>query len=473
MANVHFPNFTLQSANHAFSAIWKLTRALKKAGWTVQASSDGASKDTSAVAANDKWGGDADPANDTYVTTNLDATYSSTTGPWIVLSTPTTSKIPFSAASTGTFLRGEKITQATSGAEGELVGYDFDAVSVGHLVIIPRTGTFDNTNVITGVSSGATLTPSGTIVNFVREVCFWKSGVSGANNAFNGSIYIQTVDVSSENTSRFSYLAVNSAGCTATVCPGGGGTANGIPSLGTYVMLGTTTGGTSPTITHSTWLGMTTSTFGRAQITATNAIPAANVSPDLTWWIVMGDTTSAIGAQMIGHFRCDNSEDGDLDPFVTYITAVGGTTTRIAAPAGSLTTAPANFFPNITGSSFYGWKGWRRRGFSTGDAYTGLCTALLGFSTGGTGVMINNPAVAESIACSNTTKRLRDKVWILSIDNTLKIRKGTPRWIDVCQSGAPMDTLDTKLRLCFIGFAGSYPSVYIGPFDGSTIPLQS
>lgn len=474
MANVYYTNFTLQSANHGFSAIWKLTRALKKSGWTYKAGSDGVTKESAGVT--DPWGNSADPSSDSYVTTNLDATYTTATGPWIVLSTPSTSKIPFVAASTGTFLRGEKITQAVSGAEGELVGYDFDSVGlVGHIVVIPRTGTFNNSNVITGISSGATLTPSGTIVNFVKEVCFWKSGASsGTTGLVNGSIYFQTVDASAENTSRFSYLAANSAGCTATVCPGGGGTANGLPSLGTYVMMGTTTGGTSPTITHTAWFGMTTG-MGKAQIVSTNAIPATNVSPDLTWWIVLGDTSTAIGAQMFGHFRCDNSEDGDLDPFVTYIPTNSGTTTRLAAASVALTgNITAAFFTSGPTSTAYGWKGWRRRGFSSGDAYTGLSTAQLAFAVGGLNVLTNNNANPESIACSNTTKRLRDKIWILSVDNTLKIRKGNPRWLDLLQAGTPYDTLDNKLRLCFIGFSGtSFPSVFVGPYDSTTTPLQS
>ena len=57
---------------------------------------------------------------------------------------------------TGTFSRGETVTQATSGAEGI-----FDE-SVGNLHMVYRTETtpFDTTNLITGAISGATVTPS-------------------------------------------------------------------------------------------------------------------------------------------------------------------------------------------------------------------------------------------------------------------------------------------------------------------------
>lgn len=469
MANVYYTNFALQSANHAFSAIWKLSRALKKSGWTYKAGSDGVTKETAGVT--DPWGNSADPSSDTYVTTNLDATYTSTTGPWIVLSTPGTLKVPFTSASTGTFLRGEKVTQATSSAEGELVGYDFDGTSTGHIVLIPRTGTFDNTNVITGASSGATLTPSGTIVTFVKEVCFWKQGT----NLTGGSIYIQNVDVSAENTSRFSYLAANAAGVTATVCPGGGGTSNGLPTAGTYVMLGTTTAGTSPTITHASFFGITAN-MGKAQIVSTNAIGSTGVSPDLTWWIVLGDTISGSGTQMIGHFRLDNTEDGDLDLWATYTTTTTGTSTRLAATTSTLVTnVNGGFFINI-GATSYGWRSWRKRGFASGDAFTGLATAMLGFGIAtSTNVMGNNTANPDSIASTNTTnKRVRDKIWLFSVDNTLKVRKGTPRWLDVTQIGTSYDTLDTKLRFCIFPFSATvYGSGYIGPWDTSTVPLQS
>ena len=68
MADVFFTNQALQSSNHTFSAVWKLTRAIKKAGWAYSASGDGTSKDTSGTGTSDLWGGAADPATDTYPT---------------------------------------------------------------------------------------------------------------------------------------------------------------------------------------------------------------------------------------------------------------------------------------------------------------------------------------------------------------------------------------------------------------------
>lgn len=51
------PNFTPISATNVFNQIWKLTRALKKAGWKYLASGNGTTKDTTANPVNDTWNG--------------------------------------------------------------------------------------------------------------------------------------------------------------------------------------------------------------------------------------------------------------------------------------------------------------------------------------------------------------------------------------------------------------------------------
>src|SRR5574339_200464 len=57
MANVTVPNFTLAATNDTRSGIWKLSRAMKAAGWVTLASSDGTTKDTTGTYDNDKWNG--------------------------------------------------------------------------------------------------------------------------------------------------------------------------------------------------------------------------------------------------------------------------------------------------------------------------------------------------------------------------------------------------------------------------------
>ena len=238
MANKFATNFPIPSATNVFQTVWKLTRIMKAAGWTYKASSDGShTKDTTGTAANDYWGGNADPTLDAYPPTGAGPSANSTlsdtsTGAWIVLSGPQTQKIPLSAAPTGTPLRGETITQATSGAEGELLGYVWDPTGLsGWMAVLPRTGTFDNTHTVTGSTSSATFVPTGTIITYNREVMFYKD-LSGGT--VNGTIYYICADQSAENAQLFSVLATQ-AGCTATVGPAMGGTSNAFPAQGIVI----------------------------------------------------------------------------------------------------------------------------------------------------------------------------------------------------------------------------------------------
>lgn len=235
-------NNTTANVTDLFFVIWKLTRAMKKAGWTYKSSGDGTSlgKDTTGVAANDKWGGNADPATDTYTGFNAVSAWWNAQG-------PSTLKIPISTASAGTFIRGEDVSQATTGAHGELLGYLWDIpTNQGYLVVAPRidgSGAdphgWDHTYVITGAISGATITPSATVIEFVREVVFWKSNVAGASGGQGiGNMYYQCVDGYSESAFRFSSLAANAAGCSGNIAPGAGGTANTFPTVGSFVVNG-------------------------------------------------------------------------------------------------------------------------------------------------------------------------------------------------------------------------------------------
>jgi hypothetical protein len=461
MADTFYTNFTLDSSNNAFSAVWKLTRAMKKAGWTYKASGNGSTKDTSGTAASDLWGGSVDPSSDTYPAFNSVAA-------WWCAQGPSTVKVPFTAASTGTFLRGEKITQATSLAEGELLGYDFDGVSTGHIVVLPRTGTFDNSHVITGSSSGATLTPSGTVVEFVRQVVFWKSSA----NTTSGSVYMQCVDPVGESSSRFSVLATQS-GCTSSVAPGGGGTSNAFPTLGSYVFIGAQI---SDTITHQPFFGISTN-MGKAQLTATNTTPATGVSADGTFWAFMGDVTTSISGQLFGFFRVENTEDGDLDPFVAFSQAsVTYNSASVRVSSSTIVGSTGNMIVTVIGGTTK-WKGWRRRGFSSGDAFAPLATAFLrdgAPNIGGGTLTLDNVANPETVANSYSSKRLRESIWLVAQDNTVKMRKGNPRWMSILQGGSTYDTWDSKTKICvFAAVSGTCGTIVIGPYDGTTTPTQS
>src|SRR4051812_10397804 len=139
MANVIVPNNPYVSGPNVLETVWRLTRAMKKAGWTVTAHSNGTTKVSSGNNGNDSWGNNGDPLLDTYP-----SFLNSALGCWIVMRGPSTLKIPINVAPTGAPLRGEKITQANTSAEGELIGYVYDAASTsGWMVVMPRAGTFN------------------------------------------------------------------------------------------------------------------------------------------------------------------------------------------------------------------------------------------------------------------------------------------------------------------------------------------
>lgn len=160
-----------------------------------------------------------------------------TNNQWLVLRGPSTLKIPLSA-SPGNLVRGETITQTSTAAEGELIGWVWDSgSSSGWAVVAPRTGTFNNTNLITGASSGVSFTPTGTIVTFLREFMFMRSSSSGGTSG--GFYYIcadgyegTTSGVASTTTTGVQTLPTGTINVTSTT---------GFPSSG-YLLINTTNG---------------------------------------------------------------------------------------------------------------------------------------------------------------------------------------------------------------------------------------
>jgi len=373
MPHVQFENYALSASNNKLNGIWKLSRAMKAAGWRYKASSDSASKDTGGNPANDKWGGGvavgaqtgtaamtitaatttafggrstvsgmtganftsssvgnfltiggaANGGNNgtflitafisaTSVTVENPAAVSETTagsaswsekaatsdtfpalsaGAWWCAQGPSTMKVPIGTAVPGNFIRGENVTQATTGAQGEIIGVLVDTVNGGYLVISPRvSGTgagprgWGPNQTITGAFSGATATPTGTVIEFVREVVFWL------NTTTTGHIYYQCIDsvgeaATTSTTGRFSVMATAIGGADFTHCPGAAvgndPTTNGFPTKGTMVA-GVGTAGPGVVTTGSTDLFNNSNAInaGKVQILVANAIEDVNVSAD-------------------------------------------------------------------------------------------------------------------------------------------------------------------------------------------------
>jgi len=162
-------------------------------------------------------------------------------GSWWNCQGPSTLKVPIgTAVPTGTFIKGEDVSQSVTGCHGEVIGVYTDTINGGYLVICPRVSGsgsgprgWNPSGTITGATSGATVTVTATVLEYIREIVFWD------NTSLLGHIYYQCIESVTEGattvtTGRFSTMAAL-ASCTATVCPGGAATINS-----TMVATGTT-----------------------------------------------------------------------------------------------------------------------------------------------------------------------------------------------------------------------------------------
>lgn len=563
MGNVVAPNFTPATTNDARSCVWKLTRALKGAGWVHKSSSDGTTTVTSATATytNDKWsGGNGNVSGQTGTAATISTfannqttltgltgmtttstnhwitisgaanagnngtfkivrfvsatsviifntagvfpdansgaitwqevdplleTYSSVTGgtlatgTWINLQGPSTIKVPLTSASTGSFIKGENVTQGTSGAQGEIIGNMFDTgTTSGYLVIMPRVdGTgggvhgWDATHVITGAISGATATPSATIVEYAREIVFWNSDAS----VLHMTLYLQTCDTVTDSAQRFSFLSTQT-GTTTTVAPGGGGTNNGFPTIG-YVATGTGGATSGLPFGNFTWTG----NLSNAQIMCPDATYDLNRSADGSWTIAIGTPGVSTGSYIGYCFtRCDDNEDGDVDPYIIYSPTNDAAYVPTRTSGGTAYSSGGESFiaSNATnGNAVFNnntCKGWRRRGMSTGDAFQDFQCAILctGNSASSTFVIAQNTTNPDSVATmQSTTTYVGEPIWIVSAQLNQKMRKGTARWLRYIDTGNGTDTYGSKSWIQLDNTTNG--TVFLaGPYDGTTTPVH-
>lgn len=399
-------------------------------------------------------------------------------GAWLVLQGPSTIKVPIgSNVPTGAFLRGEKVTQSTSGATGTILGVMTDvAGATGFLVVMPRlngTGggvrgwTTGSTDTITGAFSGATVTSTTTApIEFVREMVFWKSTQTA------GHIYVQCVDQSGESASRFSALATNAA-ITNVLAPGSSA-GGGFPTPGSWVVIGT--GATAAVGTGAlAWFHTVNAlgNIGNMHIMVADCMETSTADQDGSWTIAVGtpnNSPTSYGGMF--YMRVDSSEDGDLDPYVTCFnfTAAAYAGTRTGASAGL--TNNTDFFQRSTllpGSTSSVYAGWRRRGFSTTDAwqqFVGMCL------TNGSNSPID-VATASGISHAShsiQTASIREAAWIVSTNTSQRMRKGYLRWLWLTEGGVSNNTYQngTWVQLS----QGNGPMV-AGPWDGQTRPLSA
>jgi hypothetical protein len=406
---------------------------------------------------------------------------------WLCMQGPSTLKIPITTGASGIFLRGENITQTTTGAQGEIIGYNFDTVAAaGYLVVMPRVNGSGGgplgwgTNLITGNTSGATVTPSATTIEFVREAVFYVPSSTTSYNVMD--MWMQTVDASAESASRYSVLA-SAAGCTAAIAPGAGGTGNTFPVPGSMVVMGDAA---SPTNTANFAHAGSMSAFGLSHFMCADATYDTGRSADGSFCAAVGfwaGGTVNVNGSYIGVLwsRCDDQEDGDVDPYVFYMPA------QVSTYSGTRTGFLSQYFAaeyfSATSSSLQGgsatWgnhlcRGWRRRGFAAGDAYQNFTLMAIGttfasntFNGSATGVLGQYNNVTAQASRNLTV--VGEPIWVISTQSTLKMRKGILRWARLVSSGTATDLYNGGL---YIQLSSSMPAFIVGPWDKKTLPLK-
>lgn len=375
---------------------------------------------------------------------------------WWCAQGPSILRIPITAASTGLFIRGEKITQATTLAEGEFLGYIFSA-GTGYLVVAPRlrgSGTgvhgWQTGFTITGANSGATVPQSGTAIDYVYEMVYVGAG----------QLFIGQFDTVADAAEMFSALAVSVA--TASVAPGGSGT---FPTKAWVVWGSAPTTGSSLQLTGS---GL----FHRAHTICADAIPEAGYSADGSWSLLYSNqqvTASPSGFNVFGFQRLNDTEDGDLAPYVSLY-PTGAVGTRTAGPA-----TPVVNNTDFGQLTFSAVSGWRRRGLTL-DTFLTFNTALLTLSGASlASVMSQNAVEMYKIATgTDATARVREPIWLVSTALGTKMYKGTLKWLYWFFGDQATDVYGTDPAWVQIGTGTSGVSTaVIGPADGTAWVLNA
>lgn len=385
---------------------------------------------------------------------------------------------PSAGASGNNFLKGENIVQAGTGAEGEIINWVFDTINLaGYLVVAPRlrgtgAGAFgwDTGNVITGDVSGATVTHSGTALEYRHQLVIWKN-----NNDTNGSLFVGSFEPVGDSAEMFSTLA-GSAGCTATVAPGGGGTGNSFPAHGALMWGSNTTG------TGHNWRGQTGTGVGIGQVIVADAIEEQDYTADGTWHVAMNNSASAgFGSHFWYSFmRMDDPEDGDLDPYIIvhpqviqalYLntrTTLGGVESAGGVLAFNTSIGSMSAYWGVSRTMAHCWV---RRGL-TGEFYQDIeQTAQKPSQTNTSFVLSTNesdPARVQA-APSATPAKIMEPCSFASVQVLRKCVKGSCKWAFITQGGNGLQLYNGG---SLIQLSGNSPGTVIGPWDLSTIPLS-
>lgn len=417
-----------------------------------------------------------------YDPTLTDVATGPTTQKWILMQGPSTIKIPITVAPVAgpsgfTFIRGENVAQATTGAEGEIIGWTYEpSTSAGYLVILPRViGTggdpygWDDTYTVTGATSGCTADQDGTALEYRHQVAIGK-----ATDQTQGWFYYQCIEPVAETASDF-YTLSQSTGCTATVLPAGGGTDNGFPALA-WTALGY--GGTA---SPAKWNGCNSlRAMAKAQIIAVDAIWEEDYSADGTfacYTAAVAPVGNPYGSR--GFYRLDDTEPGDVSPFVSaqvINSNLYNDTARYQAyssaslPTGAESWCSTEQLDNGLSTSHAVFKGWRRRGSGSDDNFITCEAACLFLCQSNEKDVEWQTSDSGKVATEALPTKMREPLWVVSGWINRKMRKGTIRWMGIVQGGNPNDTYDGGR---WIQLHNTDGCLVAGPWDQTSVPSST
>lgn len=435
-------------------------------------------------------------------------------GGWILMQGPSFLKIPFTTgiAAASAFLPGEKVTQAATGGEGELVGITVDSSGTGWLVVLPQvkgTGTaydfgWDLTAVV-GSSSTAQITPTN-IQEFQKEVQFYI--VNDANWTKGGYCMVTCTRKDTELDNQL-FLRALHTNCTNVKAPGYHNGASSFidngPNSSTlpyqaYAPWGLTfSGGAGTPGSYDFWsrhgYDPATNNIGKSQISCANCLRRGGQSADGTFTLYQYNTTAAASGGF-SYQRMDNQEEGDVDPYWFYAHSGGSTSLMMWTPvrSGWNGTTAFNVFTTFgpmsnsnTGSSRGGFMtrsrgvGYKEIQGCAGNGAVQMFQVSDGGLTASTGgypttwyQASSDPQYVGSSATND--KRILEKITVVALPGTgSKFIKGTCRWLyHATQMGSNvLDTYGDKQWV--VGASGaltyfSQPLVF-GPWDGKPSPI--
>jgi hypothetical protein len=374
---------------------------------------------------------------------------------WVCLVGPAVLQIPITTDLA--MLPGERITQAATGFEGVLDSWVYHAANASNYAkVYPQvrgTGAGQyglDTSTIVGEQSGASFTP-GTAKEFRIEVVWWK-GASGLI----GSIFVGQFDVVADAATRFSAL-VASAGCSATVAPGGGGAGNSFPARGMLCM--GSTGSAS-----GNWLGISTFTASTHWALCADAIEESRLCADGSFSAstLISNGTLKYTWQSTAHMlhRVVGGPPGDLFDRAWF--GPGDTTaadTRTAWTAPSADAVPDNYGIGQV-------RSWHRFGLVGEDFIT--TTYWDPFSN----ILYAPPwwvPTYDVFVPALVQAEFRYALPLVHVGSTRRASKGASPWLVFGND----ETLGSIRGFARLVHAGSPPyAVYVGPFPSSAVSPQ-